>query len=359
MRVRSRAGRATTSLLVGAAVVAMVAGCSSSTPRSSGASASSTAGSSAWAQVVSSANSEGKVTLYSPTPQPLLDAWTSAFEKAYPKIKLSIYRASPGAIDAKLIADQQAGNATADVVIQPPEGGPQSHLAADETQGKLATLTGPNLADPDMKAAIESPDRFWVYAAIFGWAWNTQLLPKGIHNWSDLLNPDLASGKLAVWDPSVSPALPPYYPLAATASGNPNFLKDLAAQKPGIYQTTQAMDNAVASGEITAAMYSTNYALTLKAQGAPIDFAVPPNGVAVGALEAGILKSGPHPAAAQVLVNWLASEQAQQIVLATGTPARANVPGNPTEFSTVTPTPSDTAAQQTAFVAQFNALFRK
>jgi iron(III) transport system substrate-binding protein len=358
MWVRSRAGRVMTPLLVGVVVVAVAAGCSSSgKPASSGSSTSGAAGSSSWDQVVSAANSEGSVTLYTPTPQPLLDAWTSAFEKAYPKIKLSIYRASPGAVDAKLMADQQTGKAVADIEIQNPEGS-TSGLASDEAQGKLAALTGPNLTDPDMKAAVESPDRFWVYAAVFGWAWNTQLLPNGIHSWSDLLKPNLASGKLAVWDPSVAPSLPPYYNVAAAASGDPNFLKDLAAQKPGIYQTSQAMANAVASGEVAAAMFSTKYAQTLKAQGAPVDFAVPTQGVAVGALEAGVLKSGPHPAAAQVFANWLASEQAQQIILATGTPARANVPGNPINFATLTPTPLDTAAQQTTFVNQFNALFR-
>ncbi|HSY15307.1 MAG TPA: hypothetical protein VK816_04910, partial [Jatrophihabitantaceae bacterium] len=82
-------------------------------------------------------------------------------------------------------------------------------------------------------------------------------------------------------------------------------------------------------------------------------------GAANAAVEAGVLKSGKHPDAAQVFVNWLASVDAQKIVLALGTPSRANIPGSTVDFATLKPNAPVTAAQQTAFVKEFNSLFRK
>jgi len=356
MRVRSRAGRVTELLLVSAVAVAVVAGCSSSSKPVSAPSGAAT-GTSAWDQIVNGANAEGHVTMYTPALQPTVNAWTSAFEKAYPKIKLSVYRDTSGAIDAKLAADQQTGTAGADVVVQVLDG-PTSTLASDDAAGKLAKLAGPNLQDPDMKAAVESPNRFWVYATVFGWAWNTQLLPNGIHSWKDFLNSDLANRKIAVYDPSIAEIVPAQYAVMVAASGDPNYLKELAAQKPGIYPSASAQENAVASGEVAATMFATTNILTLKAQGAPVDFSVPTQGPS-SALEAGVLKTAPHSDAAQVLANWLATENAQQIVIGTGgTPARANVPGSTINFATLKPTSPVTAAQQKAFVNEFNALFR-
>jgi iron(III) transport system substrate-binding protein len=359
VRVPSRAWRFTVLLLVGL-VVAVVAGCSSSsstaTSSGCGSSTSGTAsvGSSAFDQTVAAANSEGNVTLYTPVQQPLVDAWTCGFEKAYPKINLSVFRASPGQVDAKLAA----GNSGADVLVLSLDGTP-STLARYDAQGKLATLAGPNFRDKDMRAAMESPDRFWVYATVFGWAWNTQLLPNGIHSWKDFLSHDLANGKVAVWDPSVASTIPGFYADQVAASGDPNYLKDLAAQKPAIYPPSEAMEDAVASGEVAATIFASNRVLTLKAQGAPVDFAVPPHGAAVAALDAGVLKTAPHPAAAQVLANWLASEDGQKAVLIVGTPARSDVPGNDIDFAALKPTYPVTAAQQQAFVDQFNALFHQ
>ena len=364
MQIPSRARRFTV-LFLASVVGGVLAGCSSgSSPQATsngcGSSTSGTAssGSSAFDQTVAAANSEGSVTLYTPAQQSLVHAWTCGFEKAYPKINLSVFNASPGEIDAKLAVEQQDGTPGPDVVVNGLDG-PTTTLAGYDAQGELATLTGPNFKDKDFKAAMEGPDRFYVYASVFGWAWNTQLLPHGIHSWKDFLSPDLATGKIAVWDPSITSVIPAWYAGEVAASGEPNYLQDLAAQRPVIYPTNQAMQNALAAGEVAATMFADKSVLTLKTQGAPVDFAVPPQGAAVAAVEAGVLKKAPHPAAAQVLANWLASEDAQEAVLMVGTPARSNVPGNNIDFASLKPTYPDSAAQAAAFVNRFNVLFHQ
>jgi iron(III) transport system substrate-binding protein len=359
MRIRSRAGLFTKLLLVGS-LVAVAAGCSNSKPTSSGSctSSSPTSTSGQFGQVEAAAKSEGSVTVYTPTQQTILDAWTSGFKSAYPTIKLSIFRASPGQLVAKLAADEQ-GKTTAADVLELSQDGPTSTLATYDGQGKLATLAGPHFQDKDFRAAIESANRAYVYATVFGWAWNTQLLPNGIHGWNDFLSSNLANGKVAVWDPAITSAVPAFYNSGIAASGDRKYLQGLAAQKPGVYPGSEAMENAVASGEVAATMFGSKRVKTLADKGAPVGFAVPPQGAGVAGLETGILKTAPHPNAAQVFANWLASEDGQKCVLSSGTPARSNVPGNDIDFASLKPSVPVTPDQQKAFVAQFNALFQR
>jgi iron(III) transport system substrate-binding protein len=356
MRPRTRVEKFTALILAAMVTVAM-AGCGSGTTASNGASAASS-GPPEFDRIVTAAESEGSVTLYTPAQQSVVDAWTAGFQAAYPRIKLSVFRASPGQLIAKMATDDQAQIAGADVIVTSLDG-PTSTTATLEAQGKLTALTGPRLKDKDFQAAMESPNRFYVYASAFGWAWNTDLLPNGIHSWQDFLDASLANGKVAVWDPSISALLPKAYDAVVTASGDGNYMARLAEQKPGIYPSSEALENAVAAGEVAATMFATKRTLTLKDQGAPVGFATPPQPSGVAGIEGGVLKAAAHPNAAQVLANWLASEDGQKCVLVSGTPARSNVPGNDIDFATLKPTIPVTPEQQKAFVDKFNALFHK
>jgi iron(III) transport system substrate-binding protein len=278
-----------------------------------------------------------------------------AFEKAYPGIKLAIFRGNTGQVITKMSTEQQAGTPGADVVVVNQDAQP-STLTTYDQQGKLAPMQGPSFKDPEFKAALQG-NHFWVYAVVFGWGWNTQLLPNGIHNWNDFLDPKLGGGKIAVFDPSQSSLTVSCYNNQVAASGDPDFLTKLAAQKPRIYPGGQAQENAVASGEVAVTGFASVRVDSLKAQGAPVQFAVPPTGACVPGVEGGILKNAPHPNAAQVFANWLASAEAQTIILASGTPARSGIPGNNIDFASLTPTPPVSAADQATFVAKFNSMF--
>ena len=203
---------------------------------------------------MAAAESEGNVTLYTPAQQPVVDAWTAGFQAAYPKIKLSVFRASPGQLIAKMAADERAGIAGADVIVAGLDA-PTSTTATLEAR-KVGDAHRPTLKRQVFQAAMEGPNRFYVYASAFGWSWNTDLLPKGIHSWQDFLDASLANGKVAVWDPSISALLPKAYDAVVTAPGDGNYLARLAEQKPGIYPSSEALENAVASGEVAATMFA-------------------------------------------------------------------------------------------------------
>jgi iron(III) transport system substrate-binding protein len=324
-------------------------------PATSAASTGTTLSAAAWDTIVANAKKEGTITLYTVAQQATLDMLQPAFEKAYPGIKMSIFRGNTGQVITKLTTEQQANTPGADVVVVNQDAQP-STLTTYDQQGKLATPQGPSFSEADFKAAVQG-NHFWVYAVPFGWAWNTQLLPGGIHSWNDFLDPKLGNGKIAVFDPSQSSLTVSCYKNQIAASGDPQYLTKLAAQKPKIYPGGQAQENAVASGEVATTGWASTRVNSLKAQGAPVQFAIPPNGQCVPGVEGGIIKNAAHPNAAQVFANWLASAEAQTIILASGTPARSNVPGNTIDFKSLTPTPPASAADQQAFVAQFNSMF--
>ncbi|MDT5367125.1 MAG: hypothetical protein QOC62_1556, partial [Mycobacterium sp.] len=94
MRPRTRVEKFTALILAAMVTVAM-AGCGSGTTASNGASAASS-GPPEFDRIVTAAESEGSVTLYTPAQQSVVDAWTAGFQAAYPRIKLSVFRASPG-----------------------------------------------------------------------------------------------------------------------------------------------------------------------------------------------------------------------------------------------------------------------
>ncbi len=147
---------------------------------------------------------------------------------------------------------------------------------------------------------------FIVGTAILGQTWNTQAHKGGVAGVNTFTSPDF-KGKLGVPDPRVSTSFMDWY-LWAQAKYGKNILQKLAAQNPKIYTSTLPMTQAVASGEIAGAPCASGTAVDLKGQGAPIDYKVlndnwnaPYYGL--------ILKQAPHPAAAQLLADYLISPE--------------------------------------------------
>jgi iron(III) transport system substrate-binding protein len=190
-------------------------------------------------------------------------------------------------------------------------------------------------------------------------AWNTQLGPKTLNDIPDLLTPTFANGKVGVFNPSISPSAVDWYHWAEKTYGG-NFLTRLAAQHPKIYLGTGAINQAIESGEILGAPMAAGTALADKANGAPIDYKIPNKGKGWNApYYAMILKQAPHPAAAQLLVNYMISREGQAVLNAGYGAIYANIRGtyyatpNNVKLSTLTP------AKIASFQERWNALFTK
>jgi iron(III) transport system substrate-binding protein len=107
---------------------------------------------------------------------------------------------------------------------------------------------------------------------------------------------------VAVWFDFIEKRIPDYFPR-------------LAKLKPQIYPNSAPLTAALTSGEIAWAPYSLASSIEpLKAKGAPIDYVFPKNGTWAIERSAMIFKEAPHPYAARVLLDYMMSQDGQQIL---------------------------------------------
>ena len=109
------------------------------------------------------------------------------------------------------------------------------------------------------------------------------------------------------------PSFVDYYQMLEAHYGK-DYIPKLAAQKPKIYLSTLPQLQALASGELAAASLVGAAAIDLKAQGAPVDFVLPKKGAWNAPWVAMVLKGAPHPAAAQLLADYMVTPEGQQAV---------------------------------------------
>ncbi|WP_040795993.1 ABC transporter substrate-binding protein [Nocardia higoensis] len=289
-----------TAAVIGAAVLAL-AGCGGSTEVSRPVSGS-------WEDVVAAANDESAVTLYSTQAQPILADLEKAFEAAYPSIDLTVVRGVDSDLLSRIDAESRTGRGSGDVAVITDV--PWMRAASDTDLA--VEIIGPNFQAAEYRPdeSIDNGKFFLEGAVVLGFGWNTALYPKGITTAQDLLDPALR-GKVGIVTPATSPTYIDYYDHIEQNYGGREFLQRLADNNPRIYPSTQPLGQALASGEITAALMS-NPMLPERAAGAPLDWTAGPK--VWGAKWYGLaLGSAPHPNAAQVLANFMVSREGQQV----------------------------------------------
>lgn len=313
----------------------------------------------AWNAIVNKANGEGAVTWYADAIDPgHVQQMTSAFQSAYPGIKLTIVRMLPAELRSRVDAEASTGKVIGDVVSD------SSPAVMDGWQSRNAIKTGldlPNFKAPGYKADqwLKGKQSYFLWTASpIGFGWNTQLVPKGIKKPEDLNAPDLKGGKVGVLDPTSSSFFVDFYKSNIAAFGQ-KWYEDLAAQKPRIYPSAVPIAQALASGEIAATNYASPTVIAgLKAQGAPIDYFVPKNGWLPHEYSA-VAAGSTHPNAALVLANWLLSVDGQN---SRGTLFAAVRDGVKTDVGYVgdytLTNPDDAAAEADSFNQQWNKMFR-
>lgn len=264
-------------------------------------------GDSSWQEVIDLAREEGSVTYYSGQATDNLQATATAFESAY-GIKVDVVRDNDANLQTKLTAEEATDNQVADVVASAAKPWVDEQLS----KNYYVPVAGPAFAAPEFDAGkfLKDDTIFTSSAAVLTYAWNTDRVPDGLSGYEDLLAPELAGGKIGVILP-ISAAIVDFYDyLNETVS--PDYVERLAAQQPRTYTGAQAIAQALASGEIAAAAYT----LPLTAEmdnGAPVDFGL--SSPVFGApFLTGVAAKAPHPNAAQLFANFLATKAGQETI---------------------------------------------
>jgi iron(III) transport system substrate-binding protein len=259
-----------------------------------------------WDAVLAQAEEEGSVTYYSTQNLPNVEALEKAFEAAYPEIDMTIVRGLPNDLHPRLETEASTGQGEADVYTT----ADVRWVSEKDAEGFFTDVTGPNFEGDDFDRATYNPDGTWFvsHAATIGYGWNTELWPDGLSGYEDLLTEELAGGKIGVVEPGGEAQLD-WYTYIEEEFGE-DYVEELAALDPRIYAGGTAIIEALTSGEIFATPYASPTIRAAIESGAPLDWDLPEK--AWGTLfNSVVLESSPHPAAAQVLANFMLTEEGQ------------------------------------------------
>ena len=308
-----------------------------------------------WDDVVAAAEDEGSVMLYSSHNPNNLDALEKAFEATYPEIDFEYVRGTDAELNPKVEVENQTGRGTADV-----------HMVTDtnwinsaaESGTYSADLTGPEILDSgnyeDEKSLIA--DRFVLTSvAVFAVGWNTDVLPAGLDDVPDVIKPELKA-KIGIVNPTGIAVYNDLYRFLEDTYGK-EFVDDLAALEPRVYPSALGIAQALTSGEIAAAPI-VNTLGAEKDSGAPVDWKLAPKPWGA-AWYTEALSVAPHPNAAQVLVDFMASKEGQTALSAGYAATLPDIEGAVAQASDVTlADPSDlTADDLTARESDWESLF--
>lgn len=331
--------------------------------------ASANAGAS-WEEIVTLAEEEGSVTVYTHMDEPTMKRMEKAFEKKYPDIDAELVRLTGSEIVPRIDAERRSNASGADAMTtsMPP------FLDAIAKDGQLAELKGPDfVALRDGILATKPGLATKYYGAHLGGshiiAWNTDLVKEPIKSYQDLIDrQDEFKGQVAIPDLYGDVAITFYLGLQKGFDGedvtNPEdseLVKGLAALKPRYFDSATPLTNAVAAGEVKVGLYSVNILVdSLSANGAPIAGAADPDVPTSINSYAAVTGWSKHPNAGQVFVDFLFSPEGQAAQSESGyTSVLPDVPGSAGDIRNIAPYPAEMADKEftTNYVTKWKSVF--
>lgn len=309
---------------LGVSMVLMAAGCGSSDNSGAGAGRADL-NKMSDAQLYQEAKKEGQLTWYTSMPEASLPVLVKAFNEKYPDIKVQavylsgqtpITRVQTEARAHQIVADLVSGSGDA-ALLQQDGLIDESYVPAD----------GPKLPGGIKVPPGSAVDRVITNVIEFN---PTALQKLGLQpptSIEDLTKPEW-KGKWAI-----SPTTSDIYNGLKTTQGAAkalDLIKRLGANGPVFVTSHSLASSQVTSGAIPVALaYGQTAVEDKKANPTNVDF-VNPNPLPVNVSEVGVIKGGPHPAAARLFTSWLVGSEGQQQVANVGmTSMRDDVKGDP------------------------------
>lgn len=269
-------------------------------------------------KIVEAAKKEGAVSLYSSASTGPSNAVAEAFRKKY-GINVSVYRAGSADVATRVKAEESAGRTQADnLIIEEP----------------ALSLLAPFLADydsPERKAidpAYRLPNSTLIRMYMSQLGWNTNVVKAGAapNDWKDLLDAKWR-GRFGSLDPHVTATTLAWQVMVEKLYG-PSFLPAFGANKPKLYASTNAMSQAIVSGEIDLGITNSFGVIQMADTGAPIAGIIPKDTVLFGGNIA-LFEKAPHPNAARLFTDFAVSAEGQTLINVAG----ATIPTHPASSS--------------------------
>ncbi len=250
----------------------------------------------------------GEITVYTSQPQEQMTAVVEAFNKDYPDVKVEIFRTGTTELISKLQAEFAAGSTPADILLIA-DAVAMTQLKQDDRL--MAYAEAPLAGIP---ADVIDPDKtfFGTKLITTGIVYNTDLVKTPPTSWDDLRDADVAKSLIM---PS------PLYSGAAvihvgTMTQQPEFgwkfYEELAANGAVAGQGNGTVIEAVARGEKAYGIIIEYMAMNAKADGSPVGFVWPEQGVSAITQPVAIVKGTDNEEAAKAFIDWQLSKTAQE-----------------------------------------------
>ncbi|GAF14606.1 ABC transporter, periplasmic substrate-binding protein [Bacillus sp. JCM 19046] len=264
----------------------------------------------------------GSLSFYTSQPDADAEALVAGFNERYPDVDVSVFRSGTEEVVSRLLAEQEAGTVQADVL-----------LLAD-------AVTFESLKQNELLQAYESPelnaipeefiDPEFMYvgtklmATVL--AYNTTMVNEAPTSWKAITE-EQAKGEVTMPSPLYSGAAAYNAGVfSKTDEFGWDFYENLYTNNATIVQGNGAVVQAVAGGESAYGMVVDFVVANAKEQGSPIDLVYPAEGVPVITEPIAITQEADNEAAAQAFVDYVLSEEGQQLSVDVGyTPIREGV----------------------------------
>ncbi len=280
---------------------------------------------SSWEETLAAARAEGKVVISGPPSQELRTVLPAAFKEKY-GINVEYIGGRSTETSARMRAERQAGINSIDIVfagiqsmaltfhrekmLQPMKSALQLPEVVDGKKWKKGKLW---FADPEETYILRLANTVTTMFHI-----NTkEVKPGEIRSVKDLLNPKF-KGKIALQDPTIPGSGSNQAAHLYFQHGEDFIRKFYVDQKPVISRDTRQITDGLARGTFAITLGAEDAdVVKLQKEGIPVAILQTPpdlyDEVSASFGQVAIVDKAPHPNAAKVFVNWIASKEGNEL----------------------------------------------
>jgi iron(III) transport system substrate-binding protein len=270
----------------------------------------------------STAGIEGELSFYTSQPDEDAQKLVDAFTAKYPDVNVQTYRSGTEEVISKIKAEQKAGDIQADVLLVADsvtfEDLKEDDLLLEYKSEELSEIPS-NLVDPD---GMYAGTKVMATALVANTA-NVKEMPD---SW-DVLTDESSKGESIMPSPFYSGAAA--YNLGVFTRNDTfgwDYFKSLKENDMTVAKGNGAVLQAVANGEKSYGMVVDFIVARAKAEGSPVELIYPKEGVPVITEPIGIMEDAENEAAAKAFVDFVLSEEGQELAAEIGyTPIRKGV----------------------------------
>lgn len=278
--------------------------------------------------VVSAALSQDEVSgdlmIYTSTSENFISVLVEKFNAKYPNAHAEYFRSGTEEVISKLMAEKMTNSIRADIIMVSDAPTFESLKAND----LLQTYDYANI--DDLYSVFVDPEHYYygTFPGCMGIIYNTNLVSEAPTSWMDL-TAEKTKGNVIMPNPLYSgTAANMLLEFVSSDQLGWKFYEDLLANDIMIVNGNGGVISSVTAGEKAYGICFDADAFTAKENGSPVDFVYPVEGSPATADPIGILKTSSNVTAAQAFVDFMLSDEVQELGRDVNgrTPVRISIP---------------------------------